>query len=363
MKVVVIGTRGIPNIQGGVETHCEQLYPRLVQLGCQVVVIRRSAYITRNNQLDEYRGVKLLDVFSPHRKSLEAIVHSMLAVFRAWRMHPDVVHIHAIGPSLVIPLARLLGMKVVTTNHGPDYNRQKWGSIAKAVLRAGEWCQGHWANKIIAISQSIQNDLATKYHCADRINLIHNGVESPIKISTTQYISTFGLQPKGYILAVARFVPEKRLDWLIEAYSQINTQLKLVIAGDADHPSEYATALKTKAKEHNIILTGFIKGEKLHELQTHAALFVLPSTHEGLPIALLEAMSYGTDVLLSNIEANRLPELDPDDFFEVDNMPALISTLQRKADEAPRPRTYDLRAYDWDHIARQTLLTYKEILK
>ena len=160
MKVVVIGTRGIPNIQGGVETHCEELYPRIVKLGADVTIIRRTCHIPENDNYTEYKGVKLVDVYAPKRKSLEAIVHSVLATFKAKRLGADIVHIHAIGPSLCCPLARLLGMKVVSTNHGPDYDRQKWGTLAKTMLRIGEWCQAHFANHIISISNVITQILS-----------------------------------------------------------------------------------------------------------------------------------------------------------------------------------------------------------
>ena len=152
MKIVVTGTRGIPDIQGGVETHCEQLYPRIAAMGHDVTVIRRTPYVTPENIRDEYRGVRLADVFAPRRKSVEAIVHTFLAVLKARSLRPDVLHIHAIGPSLMVPFARLLGMRVVTTNHGPDYDRQKWGVLAKTALRLGERFGTRFSNKVIVIS-------------------------------------------------------------------------------------------------------------------------------------------------------------------------------------------------------------------
>ncbi|MGN1257622.1 MAG: glycosyltransferase family 4 protein, partial [Candidatus Limisoma sp.] len=152
MKVVVTGTRGIPDILGGVETHCEELFPRISDLGIDVTVIRRSCYVSPENRRDRYKGVSLVDVYAPRRKSLEAIVHTFLAIVKARRLNADIVHIHAIGPSLMAPLARLLGMKVVTTHHGPDYDRKKWGFLAKTMLKAGEWCGAHFSNEVIVIS-------------------------------------------------------------------------------------------------------------------------------------------------------------------------------------------------------------------
>ncbi len=361
MKVVVTGTRGIPRIQGGVETHCEQLYPRLVRLGCDVTVLRRSCYVTDDNRADDYRGVHLLDVYAPRRKSLEAIVHTFLAIVKAWRSGADVVHIHAIGPALLVPLARLLGLKVVCTNHGPDYERQKWGRAARMMLRAGEWCQARFAHRIISISNVITDILCERYGRTEGVELIYNGVERPSLAVSTDYVCSLGLTPGQYVVALARFVPEKRLDRLVTAFAQCESAgWQLVLAGDADHPDEYSETLKRLAREHGVVLTGFIRGERLNQLMSHAAVFALPSTHEGLPISLLEAMSYGLDVIASDIPANRLPQLEDDDFFTVDDVDALSAMLTRKI-AAPRRREYDLSPYDWDNIAARTLEVYRSL--
>lgn len=364
MKVVVTGTRGIPRIQGGVETHCEQLYPRLAALGVDVTVLRRSCYVEPDNVAGDYKGVHLVDVYAPRRKSFEAIVHTFLAVIKAWRLGADVVHIHAIGPALMTPLARLLGLKVVCTNHGPDYDRQKWGTAAKLMLKAGEWCMARFAHRIISISNVITGILRDRYGRTEGVELIYNGVERPVKSSATDYLDSLGLQPGRYVMALARFVPEKRLDRLVEAFAKRDRGAwRLVLAGDADHADEYSDGLKRLAQRHNVVLTGFIRGEKLNQLMSHAALFVLPSTHEGLPISLLEAMSYDLDVLVSDIPANRLPQLDPQgDFFPVDDSDALEAALTRKLAAGCPQRHYDLCDYDWDNIARRTLALYQSLM-
>lgn len=364
MKIVVIGTRGIPNIQGGVETHCEELYPRLVALGCDVTIIRRSCYVTDDNRITKFKGVKLIDVYAPRRKSIEAIVHTTLATFKAWRLKPDIVHFHAVGPSLCTPLARLLGMKVVSTNHGPDYNRLKWGWLAKGVLRLGEKMQARYSCHIIAINHVIVDILKTRHNRENNVSTIYNGVNLPTKSTSTSYIESIAVEPGKYILAMGRMVPEKRFDWLIKAFQSAKLNgYKLVIAGDSDHADDYSSQLKKMAREtSNVVLTGFIKGEKLNQVLTHAALFVLPSTHEGLPISLLEAMSYNLDVLVSDIPANRLPELNEDDFFAVDSLNELTSSLCRKLNSPHIMRHYDLTNYNWDSIAQQTLDVYKKVV-
>lgn len=364
MKVVVIGTRGIPDIQGGVETHCQELYPRLAELGVDVTVIRRTCHVPDADNLTEYKGVKLIDVYAPKRKSLEAIIHTVLATFKAKQLGADIVHIHAIGPSICAPLARILGLKVVCTNHGPDYDRQKWGAIAKSVLRAGEWCQAHFAHHIISISSVISHILSEKYGRKKNVSLIYNGVNVAKKSTSTDYLSSLNLKPGEYVFALARFVPEKRFDLLIKAFQSCqHHNFKLVLAGDADHENEYSRSLKAQAAEAGVVLTGFVKGEKLNQLFTGAALFVLPSTHEGLPISLLEAMSYGIDVLVSDISANKLEELDSSDFFCVDNIASLTAKLNEKLNSNLTHRQYDLSKFNWNHIAQQTLSVYKKCLQ
>jgi len=363
MKIVVIGTRGIPGILGGVETHCEELYPRIAAMGHDVTVIRRSPYITSDNRISSYKGVKLIDINAPRKKSFEAIVHTFRAILKARALRPDIVHVHAIGPAIMIPPARLLGLKVVMTNHGPDYNRQKWGRLAKAVLKTGERLGTRFANRVIVISQVIADILSTRYGRNDT-HLIYNGVNKPVKSTSRTYIEQWGLADKPYILAIGRFVEEKGFHDLIDAFrlSGLAATHRLAIAGDSDHPDRYSEDLKKQAREAGVALTGFIKGEPLNQLMTNASLFVLPSYHEGLPIALLEAMSYDLDVLASDIPANRLDSLDNDDFFPAGNAEALAAALRQKTATRHTPRSYDLSPYNWDTIARQTVEVYKELL-
>lgn len=362
MKIVVTGTRGIPDIQGGVETHCENLYPRLVAMGHDVTVIRRSCYVNDSNRVSEYKGVKLVDVYAPRKKSLEAILHTALAVIKARMMNPDILHIHAVGPSLMVPFARILGLKVVMTNHGPDYDRQKWGKMAKTMLRTGEKWGTRWSNKVIVISSVIAGILKDNYRRED-VDLIYNGVDKPVKSTQVDFLEKMGVTPHKYILALGRFVKEKGFHDLIEAYARMNHgDIKLVIAGDADHPDPYSTHLKRLAADAGVVLTGFIRGEELNQILSNAALFVLPSYHEGLPIALLEAMSYDLDVLVSDIPANKLPELEDSDFFNTGDVESLKMALERKMAAPVSCRGYDLAAYNWDNIARQTADVYKSVL-
>ena len=362
MKVVVAGTRGIPDIQGGVETHCEELYPRLVELGCDVILIRRSHYISQNNKIEQYKGIKLKDIYAPRIKSIEALLHTLLAVFYAKKIKADILHIHAIGPSIMTPLARFLGLKVVVTHHGQDYYREKWGKIARIVLKTGERFSVKYANELIVISEGI-NRYITQNYCRNNTNLIYNGVNIPVKSNEKTYIKSLGLSPQKYIFAVGRLVKEKGFHGLIEAFTKLNSKdYKLVIAGDADHPDSYSESLKKLAGGKGVVLTGFIKGEKLNELFSNSKLFILPSFHEGLPISLLEAMSYNVDVLISDIPANLEIKLPEDYYFKCGNWDDLKNKIEEKLLKNEHI-TYDLSMYDWDKIAAQTFEIYKRMMK
>ena len=359
MKIIVTGTRGIPNIQGGIETHCEELYPRLAKLGFDITVVRRPRFINNINHANEYKGVRIKDLFAPESKKFEAITHTFLSILYARKIKADIVHIHAIGPALLTPLAQLLGMKVVVTHHGPDYDRKKWGFFAKLVLHIGEYFSAVFANELIVISRVINKSIG-KYR-KKGTHLIFNGVTPPKKAITTDYITSIGLEPHKYIIALGRLVEEKGFDYLIEAFNMTKGTkgYKLVIAGDADIETGYSKKFKEIAFNNNVILTGFLKGEKLNELMTHAALFVLPSFHEGLPISLLEAMSYNLDVLVSDIPANIQVDLPAGSFFRVGDTEALAQRLEEKIKNHKLNVTYNLEMYNWDKITSQVADVYK----
>ena len=289
-------------------------------------------------------------------------MHTVRAVIAARRLGADVVHIHAIGPALVTPLARLLGMKVVFTHHGPDYVRDKWGAAAKMMLRLGEMLGCRFANRVIVISDVIRNLIASKHGRTKGVSLIYNGVPVADKCHFPEYFSELGITEGNYVLGRSRVVPEKNLHHLIEAFSRVKSEgLKLVIAGDSDFPDEYSEGLKRQAREAGVVLTGFVKGQKLHSLLTNARCFVLPSSHEGLPIALLEAMSYGLPVVVSDIPANLEVGLAEECYFPVGDIGTLASRL-RVLCAAPVERIdYDMAKYDWDHIAKEVSDVYRSL--
>jgi len=328
-----------------------------------ITVICRSNYVV-DKSIKEHHGIKLKNIYSPKSKSFEAIVHSTLAVLHAAVKRPDVLHIHAVGPNLVTGLARLLGLKVVMTHHGPDYKRMKWNGLAKFFLKTGEMMGVKFSKKVIVISQEIKDHVAATYGRNDCV-LIPNGVDKPIQSENTDYIGSLNVAKGQYIFTLGRFVPEKGFDYLIRAYAQsdISKKYKLVIAGDADHESEYSKELKVLAKKNSVILTGFIKGEKLHQLFTHAAMFVIPSFYEGLPIALLEAMSYRLPILSSDIPANTQVNLPTENYFKVGSEASLLNHLNNISLTENQRIDYNMQRYDWNLIADETLDVYKSIVK
>jgi starch synthase len=364
LRIAVLGTRGIPEIMGGVETHCQALYPRLAVKGHSVTILARKGYVPDDPFM--YEGVKIEPLWAPKIKSLEAICHTTLGILRiaSQRLKFDLLHIHGIGPSLLVPVARLLGLKVVMTHHGPDYDRQKWGKMAKIALRLGERFGCQFGHAVVTVSKHIRACIREMY--GQEGIYIPNGVVLPHIYPAGANLSHRQLTPRKYILAVGRFVPEKGFHDLLDAYFRLNSDWRLVIAGDADHPDDYSCMLKAKASEdERVVLTGFIRGDELREIYSNAGLFVLPSYHEGLPIALLEAMSYDLPILASDIPSNRELVTD-DESFRVGDVQSLAARLAEMLAAPVRQSSKRQRIeteFNWDLIATQTEQVYWSIFK
>lgn len=368
IKVAVLGTRGIPNVQGGIETHCQHLFPRLAKLGFDVTLFARIGY-AKDNAPYEYDGVHVVPLRCSHNACLESITHTLRCFTAVRKIHPDIVHIHAIGPALFAPLFRLTGAKVVYTHHGQDYKRAKWGKFAKFTLKMGEKLGTAFSHRIIVISKYIQEFLKETYKTNLTV-LIRNGVEIHPNAPTDEMstLSRFGLEPQKYILACGRFVEEKGFHDLLEAYQKLPENLrneyKVVIAGKPDHNSDYSQKLIKKANEIGAVLTGFISGDTLCAVQRNAKLFTIPSYHEGLPIALLEALSYNLDVVASDIPANTEVPLPHDCFAKVGDTDSLAQCIAAHLQKNTQENFANIihEYYDWDKIAEQTALVYKELV-
>ncbi|TFW18954.1 glycosyltransferase [Duganella callida] len=362
----MIGIRGFPNVQGGVETHAEQLGTELVKLGCEVEAVVRSPYQPAAVGAS-WHGVRFKSLWSPRSRGLEAIVHTTLAVLYAGLRRPDILHIQAIGPGIVTPLARLLGLRVVATHHGPDYDRQKWGRFARTILQLGErWSMRH-AQQAIVISSVIEELVRRKHHVAPA--LIPNGVQLPALPPAGATLARFGLESGRYVLLVSRIVPEKRHLDLIQAYALARLPgWRLVLVGASDHPDAHTRAvLDAAAAQPGVVCTGFQSGAALAELYAHAGVFVLPSSHEGLPIALLEALSYGLPVIASDIPANLAVACSEVRYYPLGQTAALAAALETVAAQPPDPayrarlRAFVGERYSWPQIARQTWELYRRV--
>jgi glycosyltransferase involved in cell wall biosynthesis len=363
MKVMVLGIRGLPNVPGGIETHAEQLYRRIAKLGCEIEVIVRSPFVPPD--VRRVAGIRVRRIWAPRRTGLEAFVHSFLGLIYAAFARPDVLHVHAIGPAIVAPFAHLLGLKVLVTHHGPDYERDKWGAFARAVLRTGERFGMRYSDARVAISNNIAEHVRKNYGVD--CDLIPNGVVVPQKRVGKAHLETFGLKPGRYFLHVSRLVPEKRHIDLIDAFKAARTPgWKLALVGGIG-ADEYSRQVVAAASDPDIVMTGFQNGEALEQLYAHAGAFVLPSSHEGLPIALLEALSYGLRVLASDIPAHLEVGLERSSYFRSGDLDSLRRGLEgimrAPNDPSARAARRDLvrREYDWDRIAAQTEAVYERI--
>jgi glycosyltransferase involved in cell wall biosynthesis len=364
LHIMMLGLRGFPHVQGGVENHVENLSQELAALGCKVTAVVRSRY-QQDTARRAWNGIALRGIWSPPSSHLEAVVHTFLGILYAALVRPDILHIHAIGPALMTPVARALGLRVVVTHHGEDYNRQKWGSAARCILRLGEHLGMRFAHGRIVISKGILASVNKKFGipCDD----IPNGVKLPDLTGQSVVLAKFGLQPRQYVLLVSRLVPEKRHIDLISAFVQANMPgWKLALVGTADHHNAYAESVQTAARcSKNIVCTGFLSGQELHEIYLHAGIFTLPSSHEGLPISILEAMSYGLPVIASDIQANREIANIAIDYFPLGNIDALTRLLETKAALAfeaalcEQIRDIIRTKYSWRDIAQKTFAVYQ----
>ena len=361
--ICVTGLRGFPHVMGGIESHCEELLPRIKAIwpDHRSVVLGRAPYLPE--AVGEHRGVEIVGIPCPRSQNLEAVVSTFLAVLSARKRGAGLIHIHAIGPGLLAPLARLLGLKVVVTHHGTDYHRAKWGLLARTALRAGEWLALSFANRVIAVSPSLATQLQQSFpKRAHAISYIPNGTSDlPGDADPALVLERLGLQDGNFLLAVARLVPEKGLHDLIDAYEQSNCTAKLVIAGSADHESEYARDLLARASDR-VIFAGVQSRATLKCLYEQCALFVMPSYHEGLPIAALEAASCGARMLLSDISANLDIGLDPENYFPVGDVAALTGRLNADCADFQVDRDAVRARFSWDRAAEETLDVYRATL-
>lgn len=375
MKIAMIGHKRIPSREGGIEIVVGELSSRMVKKGNEVVAYnRKSEHIAgkdfeNNAGLKEYSGVRLEWIATPNSSKLNAIVYSAFATLKAVFKKFDVIHFHAEGPSAMVLPAKLLGQKCVVTIHGLDWQRSKWGGFATKFLKFGEKTAAKYADEVIVLSQNVK-DYFMKTYGRETV-FIPNGINKPNIRKANIIKEKYGIDKDDYILFLGRIVPEKGIHYLINAYNQLKTNKKLVIAGGASHTSEYESELHDLAANNkNILFTGFVQGEELDELYSNAYIYCLPSDLEGMPISLLEAMSYSNCCLTSDIRECTEVCNDRAEYFAAGStqdlktkLEALLGDEKRVSDYKSNAQQYVLEAFNWDDITQQTLDIYKRVIK
>lgn len=368
-KIAMIGHKRIPSREGGVEIVVDEISTRLTRRGYHVDAYNRSGYHVSGKQFDEkrgkvYNGIRLFTIPTFKSSSLNAIVYSFLATLRSLFGQYGIIHYHAEGPCTMLGIPKFFGMSTVATIHGLDWQRAKWGNLAAKVLKYGEKMAARKADEIIVLSRNVQDYFREQY--GRETIFIPNGIEKPDKREAREITERFGLEKDGYILFLARLVPEKGAHYLIEAYLQLRTDKKLVIAGGDSHAEEYMEKIYAYAKENdNIILTDFVQGRVLEELFSNAYVFVLPSDIEGMAISLLEAMSYGNCCLVSDIPENlEVVEEKAASFHKGDvaDLCAKLRFLLENEDEVKRYKEvssqFICEKYNWEDVVTETMQVY-----
>lgn len=369
MKIAMIGHKRIPSREGGIEIVVEALSTRLVNLGNTVVCYNRSGGHVSGKQFSSktqknYEGVKLITVPTPQSKALNAVVYSFLATIKALFSRYDVIHYHAEGPAAMCFIPKLFGIRTVVTIHGLDWKRSKWGGFATKYLKFGEKNASKYADEIIVLSKAVQKYFEDTY--GRKTRYIPNGIEKPEIKGDEEIQKKYNLKKGGYILYLGRIVPEKGIHYLIDAYSGIDTEMPLVIAGGSSHSEEYFSQLKKQAEGKNIIFTDFVQGEILEELYSGAYIYVLPSDLEGMPISLMEAMSYSNCCLTSDIDECTELCTDYAIYFKKgdvkdleDKMTYLLNNEDIVNNFKKNSADYIVSGFNWDDITEKTQRLYK----
>jgi glycosyltransferase involved in cell wall biosynthesis len=367
MRIAMIGQRGIPATFGGVEHHVEELGSRLAERGHHVTVYSRANYTRERHTA--YRGMRPRYLPTVSSKHLDAIVHSTLSTVDAMLAKADIVHYHAVGPGLPAVVPRYFSRaKVVLTVHGLDAERAKWSSTARSVLRVAQWMSARVPDATIVVSRDLADHFRERY--ARHTWHIPNGVDEPTPRPPDEIRRRFGLRGGDYVLFVGRLVPEKAPDLLLRAFSAVEGETKLVLAGGSSFTDDYVRRIHTLAgSDPRVVLTGYVYGELLEELYSNASAFALPSLLEGLPLTLLEAISYGLPVIASDIPPHREvlgpgPALvPPGDLAALTT--AIATTLERlpaERREAELLRPEILSRYRWAAATDATEDLYRRLL-
>lgn len=374
LRIAQLGMKKIPSREGGIEIVVEELAARMAAKGHKVTCYNRSTHHVSGRDFDtgkvkEYRGVRVKYVPTLDKKGLAAVTSAFFASVCAAFGSYDVVHIHAEGPAFMCWLPRLLGKKVIVTVHGLDHKRAKWGRFASAFIMMGEKNAVRFANEIIVLSKGVQEYFEKTY--GRKTVLIPNGVNKPDIKEDKEITEKFGLKKDEYLLFLGRLVPEKGVKYLIEAFKKTDAAKKLVIAGGSSDSQGFVEELKALAGgDERILFTGFVQGILLEELYSNAYLYILPSDLEGMPLSLLEAMSYGNACLTSDIEECAAVMEDHGVTFRKGDVNDLAEKLQLLCDDGETVNRYKNEAsgficgkYNWDDVTDRTIRLYESLIR
>lgn len=371
----MIGQKGFPVIYGGIEKHVHDLSVRLAAKGHQVTVYSRTWY-TGKSGTDMVEGVERVHTPTIKTKHLDAITHVCTATLHALFRRYDIIHYHGVGPALLAWIPQLFSpkTKIVITLHSLDRFHQKWSWFARTMLKLGERAAYAFADETITVSENLTHYMQEKYQV--QTTYIPNGVGMSRKITTDDHIKSFGLKADSYIVMISRLVPHKGAHVLVEAFKEFKRRhkedhtvqsLKLAIVGGAAYTDEYVRKLHIAAGSLNdIIFTDFQSGMALDELYAHARLLIHPSLNEGLPMTVLQGMSYGIPVLLSSIPEHREIITDPRIFFKENDVESLVNCLEEfmrltkeeRINMGRKNKAIIHEKYDWEHIVEKTEHVY-----
>ncbi|MDJ0600701.1 MAG: glycosyltransferase family 4 protein [Crocosphaera sp.] len=368
IKIAVIGVKGLPAQQGGIERYCQEVYPRIAQKGCKVDLYARGSYTQSSKMISYSQGVRVISLPSLPLKGFDALINSLLATIIAVFGNYDIIHIHALGPALWCWIGKFFSQaKIVVTCHGLDWQRAKWGKLSSRLIRFGEKMAVICSDEIIVVSQFLQKYFWETYNKPTYYIPTAPAPFVPYDSQPT-HLQSLCLKPKKYILFLGRLVPEKRPDLLIRAFQCLPHQdWKLVLAGGHSDTEDYYLQLKQAANYNpNICFTGEIKGALLSEMMREAGLFVLPSDVEGLPLVLLEAMQQGIPVLASNIAPHRqLIGNNRGLLFKKGNVKACVQALEMAIDNptmlrelSKNAQQYVRQNHNWPDIVSKHLSIY-----
>ncbi len=373
MKIAVIGAKGLPPKQGGIEHYCAEVFPRMVAQGHSVDLFARSSY-TDSYWLDNYdfEGVKVVSLPDVGMKGVDAFVTSALGALATAGNNYDIIHFQALGPSLFTGLSKITTKsKIIVTCHGLDWQRAKWGNLSTRLIQMGEQTAVRCADAIIAVSDALKTYFRQTY--GKDVVYIPTAPASYAKSDPNfTYGTKLGLKQGKYILFLGRLVPEKRPDLLVEAFRKLESHnWKLVLAGGVSNTKSFTSELLERvAGERNILFAGELRGARLAEIVRGAGLFVLPSDVEGLPMAMLEAMRERIPILASNIAPHQqLIEGGRGKLFEAGSLESCINELSwatqnsiHMAAMAQNAQKYVNLNYSWDYVTNQTLELYQRVL-